>query len=293
MAFEVRVPCPTCRVEGARVEMWDAGDALLEARPCRLCSAAGPGDAAPGLPRTPADLHCALAAWAADEGLDSAEELVEAYFVLPSVDAIFAALSRGEPVETTFDVVDYLFSSGGGTGGAAAVDLPPSVRPPMAAPRAGSVPIGTTIPMGPATDAPVSRSFARFGGPYDELLALASVAAADGEASEDDQATLAEAAARRGIPPLPPHEVRVRRPGEIDPPATLGQREVLLKEMFWMAWSDSELDESELRVVRAFARAWGVDPQRVQEWTDIVTHGDDNFLERWVTRIGRFLFPGW
>jgi hypothetical protein len=53
MAFEVRVPCPTCRVEGARVEMWDAGDALLEPRPCRLCSAAGPGDAAAGLPRTP------------------------------------------------------------------------------------------------------------------------------------------------------------------------------------------------------------------------------------------------
>jgi DnaJ-domain-containing protein 1 len=131
------------------------------------------------------------------------------------------------------------------------------------------------------------------GGPRDELLALAAVAAADGEASEDDLLVLRNAAAQRGIAPLGPEDLRVRRPGEIDPPATLPQREALLKEMFWLAWSDDELDESELRVVRAFARAWGVDPQRVEEWTEIATHGDDNRLERWVTRIGRFLFPGW
>jgi DnaJ-domain-containing protein 1 len=104
---------------------------------------------------------------------------------------------------------------------------------------------------------------------------------------------LARAAEQRGIPPLGPEDFRVRRPTEVDPPATLPQREALLKEMFWMAWSDGELDESELRVVRAFARAWGVDPQHVQEWTEIATHGDDNVLERWVTRIGRYLFPGW
>jgi len=152
---------------------------------------------------------------------------------------------------------------------------------------------GAPVTPGPRAGAPVSRSFVRFGGPHDELLALASVAAADGEASADDQEILLQAAARRGIPPLAPEDVHVRRPGEIDPPATLVRREELLKEMFWMAWADDELDESELRVVRAFARAWGVDPQRVQEWTDIATHGDDNLLERWITRIGRFLFPGW
>src|SRR5262249_18597240 len=141
---------------------------------------------------------------------------------------------------------------------------------------------------------PVSTpSLRRVGGPRDELLALASVAAADGEASLEDLAELERAAARRGIPPLAPDEIRVRRPAEVDPPATLVEPAALLKEMFMMAWSDMALDESELRVVRAFARGWGVDPQRVQEWTDIVTSGNQSRLGRWIDRIGRALFSGW
>jgi hypothetical protein len=131
------------------------------------------------------------------------------------------------------------------------------------------------------------------GGPRDELLALASVAAADGQASVEDLAVLAQAAAARGLPPLPPDEVRVRRPAEIDPPPTLEQRERLLSEMFQMAWSDDELDESEVRVVREFARAWGVDPQRVTEWTAVVNSRGKSKVALWIDRVGYFLFPGW
>lgn len=270
MPFELRVDCSSCRVEGARVELWDSGAAPVEHR-CRLCGASG-------TPCTQEQLERALGAWAKDEGLASAQELLEAFFVLRTPAEVFAAMQRGEVVETTFDVIDYLFSSGAGAGGAAAVEravlreeaVRPSVHP-------------TIVP----------ASLRRVGGPRDELLALASVAAADGDAGEGDREMLQRAAERRGIPPLAVEDIRVRRPAEIDPPATLVQREALLKEMFWMAWNDGELDESELRVVRAFARAWGVDPQRVQEWTDVATMGDANALERWVTRIGRYLFPGW
>lgn len=275
MAFQVRVDCPSCRVEGARVETWEGEGAALEGPRCRLCGDAGRP------PGSPAALEQALGAWAAEEGLSSAREMVEAFFVLATPAEIFAAVQRGETVETTFDVVDYLFSSGGGTGGAAAVERAPE-RPVVADAAPPSAPV--SLP---------AASLRRVGGPRDELLALAAVAAADGEASEDDLLVLRQAAEKRGIAPLGLEDIRVRRPGEIDPPATLPQREELLKEMFWLAWSDDQLDESELRVVRAFARAWGVDPQRVQEWTEIATHGDDNRLERWVTRIGRFLFPGW
>jgi hypothetical protein len=274
MAFQVRVDCPTCRVEGARVETWEGDGGALEGPRCRLCGDGGP-------PASLTALTQALEAWAVEEGLSSAREMVEAFFVLPTPAEVFAALERGEVVETTFDVVDFLFSSGGGAGGATAVERVQD-RSPVADEAPPSVPASSP-----------ARSLRRVGGPRDELLALAAVAAADGEASEDDLLVLRNAAAQRGIAPLGPEDLRVRRPGEIDPPATLPQREALLKEMFWLAWSDDELDESELRVVRAFARAWGVDPQRVEEWTEIATHGDDNRLERWVTRIGRFLFPGW
>jgi hypothetical protein len=139
----------------------------------------------------------------------------------------------------------------------------------------------------------VPASVRSTGGPRDELLALASVAASDGVASEEDLMVLAQAAAKRGVPPLTMDEIRVRRPTEIDPPPTLVRREEVLQEMFWLAWVDDELDESEVRVVREFARAWGVDPQRVSEWTAIATSRGSSRIARWIDRVGYFLFPGW
>lgn len=285
MPFEVRVDCPSCRVEGARVETWEAEVAL--GVKCRLCDH--------GVPRSLPELEQVLGSWAAEEGLGSAGELVDAYFCLPTPAAILDALSRGEVVETTFDVIDYLFSSGGGGGGAVAVDEPRA--PPASLATEDAPPPTLPMPAHPPDDAPASAplppSIRRLGGPRDELLALASVAASDGEASPQDLELLGRAAEIRGLPPLAPEEIRVRRPFEIDPPATLVQREKLLEEMFWMAWSDEELDESEVRVVRDFARAWGVDPQRVTEWTATATSRGSSKIALWFDRVGYFLFPGW
>jgi hypothetical protein len=354
MPFEVRVDCPACRVEGARVETWETEAptsrlGVPSAERCRLCGHAAegrvtpadrqaPGEGCPGcgstlddaslaahrcpfcgasaavvetaparIPGNVDELERALAGWAVEEALATPGEIVEGYFVLTTPAELLAALARGEAVETTFDVVDYLFS-GHGQGGAPATKPAIDGAPPDA-PPAPPAPITTGAPF-PSRDErspPVSirmgspagwsgsgpASVRRVGGLRDELLALASVAASDGEASEDDLAVLAQAAANRGIPPLTLDEIRVRRPGEIDAPPTLVQREKVLEEMFQIAWSDDELDESEVRVVRDFARAWGVDPQRVTEWTAIATSRGSSRIARWIDRVGYFLFPGW
>jgi len=324
MPFDLRFDCTSCvvgRVEGTRMETWtDAAVCRLgvpEVVHCRLCRQACegridglttlmPGDGCPRCGatlddlaraahrcpfcnafaelvetspavdlRTRPELEGALGVWAREEGLASAAELVQAYFVLPSVDEVIGALERGEAVETTFDVADYLFSGGGGGSGAAAGE--PVVVREEAAPA--TLRIISVVPPRPA------------GGPREELLAIASVAAADGEASEDDQLVLQRAAARRGVAALDPEEVRVWRPNEIDPPATLQDREKVLEEMFQIALSDGQLDESELRVIREYARAWGVDPERLAEWTELYSFGDASGVERWFRRIGLFLFP--
>ncbi|MBX3207021.1 MAG: TerB family tellurite resistance protein [Labilithrix sp.] len=323
MTFEVRVDCPSCAVEGTRIETWDAELAscrlgVPETVRCRLCGhaadgtvvgveTAAPGAGCPGCgteleevmreahrcpfcgthatlveraaSRAFADheaLELALDAWAREEGLGAARDLLDAYFVLPTPREVFDALRRGERVETTFDVADYLFS-GGGAGGAAAGEPAIMMRLEEEA---------------PATQRnPQPASLRRVGGPREELLAIASVAAADGEASADDQAVLVRAAERRGMPPLGPEDVRVWRPNEIDPPPTLVERERVLEEMFQMGWSDGQMDESELRVIRDFARAWGIDPERLREWTELYSFGDSNRVERWFRRIGLFLFP--
>jgi hypothetical protein len=323
MPFEVRVDCPFCNVEGTRVETWDAAAAscrlgVPESVRCRLCghAAAGmvpglgsvaPGDGCPGCGtslddaaraggrcafcgtgavlsdvnagtplRDVAALERALLRWALEEGLASAAELLDAYFDVRTAAEMFVALARGERIETTFDVSDYLFS-GGGAGGAAAAGPAVMREPDEEAPSTERV--------------PQPASLRKVGGPREELLALASVAAADGEAGPDDQAVLLRAAEKRGIAPLAAEDIHVWRPNEIDPPPTLVDRERVLEEMFQMGWSDGQLDDSELRVIREYARAWGIDPERLRQWSELYSFGDANRFERWFRRIGLFLFP--
>jgi len=324
MSFEVRVDCPSCLVEGARVETWDIEVpacrlGIPQTVECKLCGQAGegsiptiasvaPGEGCPGCGATldeamrsanrcpfcgthallattkeatafadVAALEHALALWARSEALDSAADIVEAYFVLSSVPLVFEALQRRERVETTFDVADYLFSSGPSAGGAT------SGTPALIREADEEAPSTQRIPK-PAS---VKRPFE----PRDELLALASVAAADGEANVDDQMVLKRAATKRGVPPLDDHDVRVWRPNELEPPPTLDRREKVLEEMFQLAWADGQMDESEMRVIKDYARAWGIDSERLREWIELYSFADANWLERFLRRMGGFLFP--
>ena len=266
MSFEFRVECPTCPFEGSRIESWD-GDVLLQTI-CRVCAGGEP-------PKTRAEAHAILEAWGKSEGLRGADELVEAYFVLPNAAAVLDAFERGERIETTFDVSDFLFGGGaGGSAGEPAVMREEEEEKPPSTVRL-----------------PQPTSIRRYGTIRDELYAIAAVAAADGEASVDDLAFLKRAAEKRQIEPLEASEIHVRRPTEIDPPSSLNERERVLEEMFQMAMSDGQMDESEMRVIRGFSRAWGIDPERLKEWTELYSFGDGGRFERWFRRIGFFLFP--
>lgn len=320
MHFELHADCSGCRVEGAVTETWDTEGACGRlgvpfSTLCRMCGRAAEGRATAaaafpsGCPKcgaelddasrtaqrcpmcgvsaalgesvasrvfaTAADLEAALEAWAREEGLSSARELLESAFVLGTVDAVHAAVLRGDRIETTFDVADLLFGSGGTGGGAGgdAIAVEREEKPP------------NTLRLRPPP------SIRRYGGPHDELLALASVAAADGEVNAGDLGALERAAQARGLAALPLEEVRVRRPGELDPPPTLLDRERVLEEMFQIAWADGEMDDSELRVIRDYSRVWGIDPERLAEWTKLYTFADTGRIERWLRRLGQMIFP--
>ena len=323
MAFELRVDCPSCRVESARVETWDSDSAccrlgIPESARCQMCGASGegrvadlesvaPGDGCPGCgasieddmrdahrcgfcgtgahfeptvgPRSLAshrEVEDALQAWARAEALEGTSELLEAYFSVGTSAEIFLALEAGERIETTFDVADYLFSSGGAAG---STDEPAVMREAEEAPPSTQ----RNIPRGSLPPLPFTSR--------DELLALASVAAADGEASPEDLSVLLRAAEKRQVQRLLPDEIRVYRPGEITPPPTLVDRERLMEEMLQMAWADGQMDESELRVIKGFARTWGVDPERIKEQIELYAINDSGRIERWFRRVGFFLFP--
>lgn len=292
--FSSLADCPVCRVQGAVVETWDVVDAadregneepLASLSRCRMCGRTLEN----GVEVQPArslshlrDVDEALANWAKEEGCASGAELVQSSFVLADVGKVHAALIMGESVETSFDVMGYLFSHMGGGGPGVEGDDVPFVDAVLRGPDEA-----LTIPGERGLD------------PRNELLALVSVAAADGKVVPVERAFLDALAKARGIERLAAEEMRVFRADEVGPVGSLLDRERVLEKMIEVAFLDAisspiegvQIDDSEVRVIRAYARAWGVDPQRVERWLRDWHDNRGSFFSRALRRVAKHLFP--
>ena len=315
MLFSSLADCPACRVQGAVVETWEArpaaphgphdsahpGGAPGEPDPpvpslsrCRMCGRTledGVEVRAPASLARLADVDAALARWAREEGCASADELVQSSFVLADVAKVHAALILGEPVETSFDVMGFLFShGGGGTVGAQddASDGPDGDLPLV---DAGDVVWGPSASLRAVAERALE--------PRNELLALVSVAAADGRVVPAERAFLDAYARQKGVAPLAPDELRVFRADEVGPVGSLIDRERVLEKMIELAYVDATsspvsgtvVDDSEERVIREFARAWRVDPARVSRWLREWHDEKGTLFSRLFRRAARHLLP--
>jgi hypothetical protein len=257
-ALEVLVDCPTCGVEGARVELI-AGEAAEETR-CRLCGErtrdgvcvepAAPRDTLPAA-------RARLLRWAAEEDEPDVEAFVRANFGGSTLESVCARLVAGERVETSLEVVAWLFGGKGAFAGVGAI----GARLRREDETTDTVDLGA-----PEVAAP------RGPDPRDATRALCAVAMADGRVHPAEEPLLTEALAALGCPAPLPEDRRVWRPNEVgtvpDPAATLA----------WMrriALADGEADPSEVRLLRAYARAWRTDLEEV--------HVDD---PPWWRRLG-------
>ena len=285
-SFQSLADCSACRVQGAVIEMHDGAEegGPLSSR-CRMCGR----EETQGRETTPArrlatvaDVEEALVCFAHEEGFASARELVESAFVLGDVALVHAALILGEPVETSFDVMGFLFSHlGGAVPGRD--DLGAAIAPAAAlADERGPV-------------ARLSALERRAPSPRNALLALASAALADGELVDAERELLDAATRDRGVAPLAPDELRVHRPDEVGPVGALLDRERMLEHMVAMAFCDvpagGDVDASEVRVLRVFARAWGVDPARVEGWLREREAAGLGPFARVKRTLARHLFP--
>lgn len=244
-AFEILSDCGLCRVEGAVVELIDPGRAAgvaVLAR-CRLCGREERlgKETRPGAPPTsPDEALAALSRWAAEDGESDVARFCEGSFAGLSVVEVSALLVAREPVATNFDVMAWLF--GGMTGGGGA-DSPRA--------QGAAAPTSPSAPAEPPPPPPPAFHLGR---------ALASVILADGRASPAEQAMVDRVLQQAGQPPLLPEDLRVWRPLELgrpDDPAPV------VEAMAKLAWADGQRDETEWRVVREFARAWGFPAARL------------------------------
>jgi hypothetical protein len=251
--FAPRAPLSAARCPACQARLSDpsrSGDA-----PCAGCGYA-PLRATVRPPEDltePSAARAALARWAIEEGVTEVDVFCRSNMGLGGDDVV-ALLVAHRPIATTFDVIAYLFPQAHpGAQGPIGPDARSTAievvdRPPVAPPDPVSPP--TSHGMDPRTPGRV----------------LVSVMVADGELRQGELRFVTRFLAAEGLPALHPSETRVWRPAELGavPPPELRDR--LVEACVHLAHLDRERDGSEMKVITAFARAWGVPDARVAAW---------------------------
>ncbi|MEZ4317513.1 MAG: hypothetical protein R3F61_08410 [Myxococcota bacterium] len=184
-------------------------------------------------------IRAGLERWAASEGV-TIDELCESSLGGPT-DAVVAKYLAREPVESSLDAIAFLF-------------------PGMAA---GSA-LGANIEAPDAPKhAPVEQ---REPDPRAAARLLVSVMVADGQIRAGERAFVDAFLVAHGLEPLAPSELRPWRPHEVGPIGSAELAEGAVRAAVELMHLDGERDGSELRIVRTFARAWGVTERDVEQW---------------------------
>jgi tellurite resistance protein len=282
--------CPAC--------LHELGPSAVDERRCPTCHArAALEDTKPPISfETVADLERALDAWAERERFPSRQALVAATFVEPDIAKIFAALQRKEPLEVLADPFanmgirttgrnesrrreprqrdDGAPSAGSSNEPRAraelaapapheAVGIVPPHRAPEPNPLARTSPdpaYAQTAPLAPPLTPPPSAP------PRAIVFPLVSVIAADGEIHPEERALVDRFLAGEGLAPLADHEFSVHHPSAVAHFVPRERREDVVKLMCETAAIDGMPDESEHRVIRAYATAWNVDDEKLEFW---------------------------
>lgn len=278
-AFQILEDCPDCGVEGAVVGLVDPlqAEGVAVVASCRLCGRKELGGKLKRAGRafsTPEQVVVALRRWAQAEGTDDVDEFCAANMSGLSPREVGALVVAGQPVATSFDVIAFLFPGMGAGAGpnlgdgfdpyepARSMDVLPGGWPTAAPPPApDALPVGWPEPRLP--DAlpdgwPEARPPAP--PPVDPrrtpVRALAAVMLADGIASKGERQFLERFCAAARLAPPTAEDLRAWRPGELPPP---DDANIVVDAMVELAHLDRQQDGSEWRVVREFARAWGLD----------------------------------
>jgi hypothetical protein len=216
--------------------------ASVDTRSCPSCGAIATLDEerAPDDLGTEAALAAALDRWAAEDGFSSREALIGGTFVLATEAEVLDHLRRGAPIETLADP----FALGGARAHAPATR---PARPPR--------------PVDPPSDPPP-----RSAPPRAIVFPLVSVVAADGELHPAERELVDRFLANEGLAPLGDDEFLVHPPHEVARWIPEARREGVIQLMCETAAIDGFPDESELRVIRAFAAAWHIPDEKVDFW---------------------------
>jgi uncharacterized tellurite resistance protein B-like protein len=255
--------CPSCLAE--------LGPSSIDDRACLACNArASVVERSPSVALgTDADLCAALDDWSDRESFPSRAHLLQATFCDPDPTSLLGRIARKERLEV---LVDPFANMGRrATTNEPATAPSPPVNAPAAAPvRVDPVTVSaspdTTAPPPPIAqaqpiqDAPISAP------PRAIVYPLVSVVVADGEIHHAERDLVNRFLVSEGLAPLADEEFRVHTPQEVAHLVPKDRRAAVIRLMCETASVDGMPDESERRVIRAYAAAWDVPEEEVDFW---------------------------
>lgn len=283
--------CPACVTE--------LGPRALDDRRCGKCGATATStlvSPAASL-ASEAALVAALDAWAAREEWASREALTLAVFCDPGLASLVQRINRGEPLEVVADPFANMgVRTTGGRDKEATPAQPFKATATMPDPQSAftnaatdplAVPLARTRISIPAPSlshadpkATLTSAGVQPGGgeaapslppptsapPRAIVYPLVSVIAADGEIHPAERALIDRFLESEGLAPLGEDEFRVHHPSEVAHLVPRERREMVVQLMCETASVDGMPDESERRVIRAYAAEWGVPDEKVEFW---------------------------
>jgi uncharacterized membrane protein YebE (DUF533 family) len=127
--------------------------------------------------------------------------------------------------------------------------------------------LGATDPLAaPLSPHPPSAAPPPSAPPRAIVFPLVSVVAADGEIHPEERKLIDRFLQGEGLPPLSDAEFCVHHPNEVAHLVPQERRESVVQLMCEAAAVDGMPDESERRVIRAYAAAWHVPDEKVDFW---------------------------
>lgn len=273
--------CPACLDE--------LGPAAIDERHCPHCGAHASllETSAPARFETLAELERALDAWADRDGFPSREALLRATFVEPDAARLLAAFHAKVPLEVLADPFANMGVRTTGRAGKAERAAPATVTPQttrdhvvVEAAAGGAPQVRRSTAPSPAADAsraialaptdplvrPLSRPPPPSAPPRALVFPLVSVIAADGEIHPEERALVDRFLVSEGLAPLADHEFAVHHPSAVAHFVPPERREEVVRLMCETAAIDGMPDESERRVIHAYATAWQVDDEKLDFW---------------------------
>ena len=211
-----------------------------------------------------------LAAFAAEEGTESVDELLRDGFVGITIDELHGLLASGARVPTSFDVFQYLF--GHATAGA----RPAEPAAEQAAQR--------------ATMGHVARDSSLGRNPRAILYPIVSVMCADGVIDPAEERFVSAFLQAEGQTPLEPDEIRVHRPVEVERHIPRARRREIVELMIQLASVDGYADTSELRLAKAYANAWGIPEEDLVAWIERYQDAHVSSARRFLLKLKSFFF---